>query len=174
MRRGLSNIAVLGGVRGALSIVLAATVTVSAVISASDILTIRTMALGVAFLSIAFQVPLLFRYVRSRFKDRPTEQASKVDEKLSTVSASIEELRKLRAEEKISEQEFTHQLEEYKNKLQETLHESSVLMETRKIIHERASMIYSSVKKPSEGKAGDHAAGKTREKKLRPQSPERF
>ena len=56
----------LGGVKGALSIALAATITTSAVISLSDIQTINTMVLGVAFISIVVQVPLLFRYVRKR------------------------------------------------------------------------------------------------------------
>jgi CPA1 family monovalent cation:H+ antiporter len=46
------NVAMLGGVRGALSIALVATITTSAVISQGDINTINTMVLGVAFISM--------------------------------------------------------------------------------------------------------------------------
>ena len=58
--RTWSNIAMLGGVRGALSIALAATITTSAVISQTDLHTISTMVFGVAFISIMVQVPSLF------------------------------------------------------------------------------------------------------------------
>ena len=51
------NIAMLGGVRGALSIALVATITTSAVISQGDINMLNTMVLGVAFISIVLQVP---------------------------------------------------------------------------------------------------------------------
>jgi monovalent cation:H+ antiporter, CPA1 family len=57
------NIAMLGGVRGALSIALAATLTASAVLSADDIRTITSMVLGVAFISIVFQIPILSQYI---------------------------------------------------------------------------------------------------------------
>ena len=143
-----SNIALFGGVRGALSIVLAATITASAVISVTDVTIIRTMALGVAFVSITFQVPILFRYVRTKFKDqRATQEEIKVEEKLSAVSASIEELIQSRKEGTISAEDFAYQLEENKDKLEETIHESSVMLETRKIIKERVSMLSSLVKK---------------------------
>ena len=56
----------LGGVRGALSIALAATITASAVISEADLHTINTMVFGVAFISIMVQVPLLFRYAKRK------------------------------------------------------------------------------------------------------------
>jgi CPA1 family monovalent cation:H+ antiporter len=62
-----SNMAMLGGVRGALSIALAASLTASTVVSASDAHTITTMVLGVAFLSITIQTPLLSRYVKRKF-----------------------------------------------------------------------------------------------------------
>ena len=57
----------LGGVRGALSIALAASLTGSAVVSGSDVRTITTMVFGVAFLSIAIQTPLLSRYIKRKF-----------------------------------------------------------------------------------------------------------
>jgi Na+:H+ antiporter len=158
-----SHIAFLGGVKGALSIVLAATITSSAVISLSEITIIRTMALGVAFLSITFQVPLLFSYVRSKFKVQKPEQELKVEEKLSNVSASIEEAIQLRNERKISKVEFGNKLEEFKDQIDETIHDSAMMLETKKIVKERVSMIYSSVKKKP----------KTKQKKSRQQKPEK-
>ena len=57
----------LGGVRRMLSIALAASLTASAVVSDSDVRTITTMVLGVAFLSIAIQTPLFSRYIKRKF-----------------------------------------------------------------------------------------------------------
>ncbi len=57
----------LGGVRGALSIALAASLSISAVLGPDSIRTITSMVLGVAFISIVFQVPILSRYVESGF-----------------------------------------------------------------------------------------------------------
>jgi monovalent cation:H+ antiporter, CPA1 family len=62
-----SNVAMLGGVRGALSIALAASLTAPTVVSGPDVRTITTMVLGVAFLSIAIQTPLLSRYIKRKF-----------------------------------------------------------------------------------------------------------
>jgi monovalent cation:H+ antiporter, CPA1 family len=62
-----SNIAMLGGVRGALSIALAASLSASAVISDSDVHVISSMVLGVTFLSIAIQTPLLSSYIKKKF-----------------------------------------------------------------------------------------------------------
>ena len=59
-----SNTAMLGGMRGALSIALAASLTGSTFLSGSDVQTITTMVVGVAFLSIVVQAPLLSRYVK--------------------------------------------------------------------------------------------------------------
>ncbi len=165
-----SNIAFLGGVKGALSIVLAATITASAVISLSDITIIRTMALGVAFLSITFQVPILFRYVRSKFKDQQPEQEIRVEEKLAAVSASIEETIQLRNERKISEQEFSNNLEEFKDKIEETIHDSTMMLETKNIVKKRVSMIYSSVNKKTKAtdKKNKRPASEKKEKKRNP------
>jgi monovalent cation:H+ antiporter, CPA1 family len=62
-----SNVAMLGGVRGALSIALAASLSASALVSDSDVHVISSMVLGVAFLSITIQTPLLSRYIRRKF-----------------------------------------------------------------------------------------------------------
>ncbi len=64
--RTWKNIAMLGGIRGALSIALAASL--PATIPARD--TIVSLVLGVAFLSIIFQGFLLSRYIRNKFPKR--------------------------------------------------------------------------------------------------------
>jgi monovalent cation:H+ antiporter, CPA1 family len=61
-----SNVAMLGGIRGALSIALAGSLTITAILSGSDISMITSMVLGVAFLSIVFQTPLLSRYIERK------------------------------------------------------------------------------------------------------------
>jgi monovalent cation:H+ antiporter, CPA1 family len=65
-----SNTAMLGGMRGALSIALVASLAGSALLSESDIQTITTMVVGVTFLSIVIQAPLLARYVRGKFEQQ--------------------------------------------------------------------------------------------------------
>jgi NhaP-type Na+/H+ or K+/H+ antiporter len=65
-------------VRGALSIALAASVGAFTVVSAADAQTITTMVLGVAFLSIVIQSPLMARYVRRRFENQQTLEASSI------------------------------------------------------------------------------------------------
>jgi monovalent cation:H+ antiporter, CPA1 family len=141
------NIAMLGGVRGALSIALAATITTSAVISLGDIQTINTMVLGVAFISIVLQVPLLFRYVRKRIPQDVSLPDEEIDEQFELISAHVEELRKLKSEGKISNEEFIRKIEENKKKLDELIAKSPITVETRKIIRARASALYGSLPK---------------------------
>jgi monovalent cation:H+ antiporter, CPA1 family len=112
------NIIMLGGVRGALSIALVVTITTSAVISEADINTINTMVLGVAFISIVFQVPLLFRYTRRKIPQMEIiSDEREIDEKFDLIAAHMEEARKLKAEGKISNEEFNKLIEESKRKL---------------------------------------------------------
>lgn len=137
----------LGGVKGALSIALAATITTSAVISLGDIQTINTMVLGVAFISIVIQVPLLFRYVRKRIPQTGISSDPEIDEQFELMSAHVEELRRLKTDGKISNEEFTRRIEENKKKLDELIAKSPVTVETKKIIRARASALYASMPK---------------------------
>ena len=91
-----SNIALLGGVRGALSIALAATITTSAVISITDLHTIDTMVFGVAFISIIVQVPLLFRYARRKMPESQAFKETELDEQFAQISSAIQEAHRLR------------------------------------------------------------------------------
>jgi monovalent cation:H+ antiporter, CPA1 family len=142
-----SNVAMLGGVRGALSIALVATITTSAVISKGDINTINTMVLGVAFISIMFQVPLLFRYVRKKIPQTDTPSETEIDEQFDLIASHMEEVRTLKAKGKISNEEFTRRIEENKQKLDELIETSPITVETRKIILARASALYNSFPK---------------------------
>ena len=141
------NIAMLGGVRGALSIALAATITTSAVISLGDIQIIDSMVLGVAFISIVFQVPLLFRYVRKKVPQTDIASDIVIDEQFELMASHIDELKKLKATGEISNEEFTESIEEGKKKLDELIAKSPVTIETRKIIRARASGLYASFPK---------------------------
>src|SRR5271157_5298153 len=149
------NIAMLGGVRGALSIALVATITTSAVISQGDINTINTMVLGVAFISIVFQVPLLFRYVRKKIPQTETASETEIDEQFELIASHMEEVRKLKSEGKISTEEFTKRIEENKKKLDELIATSPITVETRKIILARASALRNSFPKMPKRKTKD-------------------
>ena len=138
------NVAMLGGVKGALSIALAATITTSAVITLSDIQTINAMVLGVAFISIMLQVPLLFRYVRKRIPQTNIVSDIVIEEQFELMASHIEQLRKLKEEGQISNEEFTQSIEENKKKLDDLIAKSPVTIETKKIIRARASALYAS------------------------------
>lgn len=142
-----SNIAMLGGVRGALSIALAATITTSLVISQTDIDLISTMVFGVAFLSILIQVPLLFRYVKRKMPQAESPAEIELDEQFALISESLEESRRLRADEKISNKEYVEKLEKTKEKIDQLITQTKVTVETRKILQERASKLFPTLPK---------------------------
>ena len=152
-----ANIAMLGGVRGALSIALAATITTSAVISQNDLHTINTMVFGVAFISIMIQVPILFRYVRRKIPDSDAFKETALDEEFEKISSSIEEVQMLRSEGKISDIEFTERLERSKMEIEKLMTKSHASLETRKIIRARTSILFPSLQKLSRRKKRNEA-----------------
>ena len=79
------------------------------------------MVLGVAFISIVFQVPLLFRYVRKKIPQTETVSETEIDEQFDLIASHMEEVKKLRSEGKISNDEFTKRIEENKKKLDELI-----------------------------------------------------
>ena len=141
------NIAMLGGVRGALSIALVATITTSAFVSQGDINTIDTMVLGVAFISIVFQVPLLFRYVKKNIPQPSNMSQTEIDKQFELIASLMEELRKQKSEGKISNEEFIRLIEENKERLDDLIATSPITVETKKIIRARASALYASFPK---------------------------
>jgi NhaP-type Na+/H+ or K+/H+ antiporter len=150
-----ANIAMLGGVRGALSIALAATITTSAVISQTDLHTINTMVFGVAFISIMIQVPLLLRYVRNKMPDYEAFKETELDEQFAQISLSIEEVHKLKSEGKISDIEFAERLEDSRMEIEKLMAKSHATLKTRKIIQARASILFPSLQKLSRRKKNE-------------------
>ena len=63
------------------------------------------------------------------------------------MASHIEELRKLKSEGKISNEEFIASIEENKKKLDDLIAKSPVTVETKKIIRARASALYASLPK---------------------------
>ena len=147
-----SNIAFLGGVRGALSIALAATITATALISQQDIQTINTMVLGVAFVSIVIQVPLLFRYIRNKIPQINDVSETDLDDQFYQLASNMEEIRKLKSEGKITNEEFTKRIEENKKKLDDLILASPTTVETKQIVLARAHALYASLPKDPNAK----------------------
>jgi len=138
------NVSMLGGMRGALSIALAVSIPVS-VLSTSDESLLTTLVLGVAFISISIQAAALFRYIRRRF---PAEQRATVESlnaRLSKSASAIESLERLREEGGISDEEFTSQLENDREELQDIVKEINASVDPRSILRQRAAELYSSV-----------------------------
>lgn len=147
-----SNIAMLGGVRGALSIALAATITTSTVISVSDLHMINTMVFGVAFLSIIIQVPLLLRYVKRKMPESEAFKKTELDDQFVQITSTILEAHNLQLQGKISNQEFAKRLQESKFALEAMIAQSKVSLETREILRARASVLFPQLIKISENR----------------------
>jgi monovalent cation:H+ antiporter, CPA1 family len=129
------NVAMLGGVRGALSIVLLASIPSS--VEQRD--TIVTMVLGVAFLSITLQGSLLHRYVSTRFPRKRKAIRSESDAKLSATLAEIEQLRKARAFGTIPEEEFATRLDQKEKQIEQVVEEMKMTNQTTKVLRSRAA-----------------------------------
>jgi CPA1 family monovalent cation:H+ antiporter len=139
-----SNIALLGGVRGALSIALAATITTSVVISQTDLHTISTLVFGVAFVSILVQVPILFRYTKKRITESEVFKETPLDSQFIAISSTIEQLHKLRLEGKISDTTFAEGLDESKKEIENLIAQSRLSLKTKKILQARVSSLFPS------------------------------
>jgi monovalent cation:H+ antiporter, CPA1 family len=139
-----SNIALLGGVRGALSIALAATITTSVVISQTDLHTISTLVFGVAFVSILVQVPILFRYTKKRITESEVFKETPLDSQFIAISSTIEQLHKLRLEGKISDTAFAEGLDESKKEIENLIAQSRLSLKTKKILQARVSSLFPS------------------------------
>jgi NhaP-type Na+/H+ or K+/H+ antiporter len=92
------NIAMLGGMKGALSIALGTSISASALISSSDVNTISNLVLGVVFLSIVLQATLLSRYVTRIFPQEQTAMEEELNVRLTRAVTAIGDLEKLRME----------------------------------------------------------------------------
>ena len=152
------NVAMLGGVRGALSIALAASISDSSVVSTSDADLILNMVLGVAFASIVLQSFSLSSYIRKGFRTEDSvdvtaaaakattaEEELRFDASVERVASSIESLRKLRQEKRITDEEFFRELEGSKSELERILDQAELDLPTSEILKERTKELYSSV-----------------------------
>ncbi len=133
------NVAMLGGMKGALSIVLLASIPSS--VAERD--TVTTMVLGVAFLSITLQGSLLFRYVDAKFPRSQKTTTREADEKLSSTLAELEELRKQRERGTIPEDEFASKMGQKEKELAQLVEEMKVTNQTAKVLRSRWKGLFS-------------------------------
>jgi CPA1 family monovalent cation:H+ antiporter len=127
------NVAMLGGMKGALSIVLLASVPATA----EDGGTITTMVLGVAFLSITLQGSFLYRYADSTFPRSHKSSKTEADAKLTSTLAELEELRKAREKGEIAEDDFALWMGKKEEELAQLVEEMKVTNQTMKVLRSR-------------------------------------
>jgi Na+:H+ antiporter len=127
------NVAMLGGMKGALSIVLLASIPASV----ADRNTVTTMVLGVAFISITLQGSVLFRYVDSTFPRSHKSAKTEADAKLTATLAELEELRRMRERGSLTEDEFTAQMSHKQKELAELVEGMKVTNQTEKVLRAR-------------------------------------
>jgi CPA1 family monovalent cation:H+ antiporter len=139
------NVAMLGGVRGAISIALSATVVSSTLISASDASKISSMVLGVAFTSIILQGALLSSYIKRSFPEEKRAKQEEINLRLARTASGIETLQKLKSEGKISGEDFLLELERDRDELAEILSELQTTIGPTDILKTRASRLYDSL-----------------------------
>lgn len=140
------NMAMIGGVRGAVSIALAASITVSSFVPSKSVNDINTMVFGVALISITLQAGYLSRYAKRVFHQDQEREHEQLSIKLAKARSAIEALQKLYEEGKISEGEFANQLEKDKDELTEVLSEINTKIDAASLARSRASELFSSVK----------------------------
>ena len=127
------NVAMLGGTKGALSIVLLASIPSSV----EQLDTITTMVLGVAFLSITLQGSFLFRYADSTFPRSHKSAKSEADAKLTATLAELEELRKAKEKGNIVEDEFASLMSKKEKELAQLVEEMKLTNQTMKVLRSR-------------------------------------
>lgn len=137
--RAWTHVAMLGGMRGALSVALAASIPVSLFITQADVSTISTLVLGVAFISITLQAFLLSSYIRRHF---PRGGEEEFDVRLKRALASIETLQKLRDEGKIEYDSFVAELDRDKDELREVMSEIHSSSGVKDIFVNRTSKLF--------------------------------
>lgn len=135
------NVAMLGGMRGALSIALAASIPAS-IANASSV---QTMVLGVAFVSLSVQAAIMSRYIKTRFVESQGLQVEEFNVRLSKAVAAIESLQKLKEQGKVSDEEFAGELERDKDELREVLGDIRSTLGPAEITKKRAADLYSAV-----------------------------
>lgn len=144
-----SRVAMLGGVRGAVSIVLATSITATVMLSESDVTLISTLVFGVAFISIMIQVPMLMRYVQSNLAQVDEEHSNELNMDFETLQEQITEVNRQKLEGKISPEDYDLSIAEIKCELNEIICNSSASLTTKKIVQERAATVFATLPKLS-------------------------
>jgi monovalent cation:H+ antiporter, CPA1 family len=139
------NIAMLGGMKGALSIALATSISASALISSGDVDTVSNLVLGVVFMSIVLQATLLTRYVTRIFPQEETAVQEELNVRLTRAVTAIGDLEKLRMDGKITEDQFFDQMEIDKNELEDVLAEMDARTHPTRILKTRTTDLYKSI-----------------------------
>lgn len=140
------NMAMIGGVRGALSIALAASIAASAYVTSQNVNAINTMVFGVALISITIQAGILSKYAKRAFHQDQEREHEQLNIRLAKARSAIEVLQKLFEEGKVSESEFAEQLEKDKDELTEVLSEINTKIDAAGLARIRALDLFSSVK----------------------------
>jgi Na+:H+ antiporter len=144
------NVAMLGGMKGALSIVLMASIPAS--LERRD--TVTTMVLGVAFLSITLQGSVLFRYADARFTRSQKAVKKEADAKLTATLAELEELRRGKEKGAITEDDFAKWMGAKEKELAQLVEEMKVTNQTAKVLRSRWRGVTSSFRRRSRKKKG--------------------
>lgn len=139
------NVAMIGGMRGALSIALSATIVSSTMISPKYSDTISTMVLGVAFTSIIVQGAFLSSYTKRTFPEEERKQEEEFTARLARVASSIDSLQKLRRDGKVTNEEFSQQLESNRDSLAEMLAQLETTIGPTDILKTRVARLYDSL-----------------------------
>jgi hypothetical protein len=139
------NIAMLGGMKGALSIALATSISASALISSGDVDMISNLVLGVAFLSIVLQSAIISRYVVRIFPQEGSIVEEELNVRLARAVTAIGDLEKERIDGKISESDFVDRLESDKDELGEVLSEMDARSRPTRILKTRTNDLYTSI-----------------------------
>jgi monovalent cation:H+ antiporter, CPA1 family len=138
------NVAMLGGMRGALSIALSASIASSAAISTTDAVTVSDMVLGVAFTSIIVQGALLSTYAKRAFPEQEKAKEA-ITARFASTASDIDALQKLKNEGKVSNAEFVSELERYRDSLSEILSELETSVSPSDILRAHATRLYDSI-----------------------------
>jgi monovalent cation:H+ antiporter, CPA1 family len=138
------NVSMLGGMRGALSIALAVSIPAT-VISSAEHIELTTLVLGVAFISISVQAAALYRYIKRSFAAEQQATVENLNARLSRSASAIKSLEDLRAQGKISDEEFANQLERDREELRDVVKEINNTLDPRSILRRRSNELYSSI-----------------------------
>ncbi|MEM3684421.1 MAG: cation:proton antiporter [Conexivisphaerales archaeon] len=109
------NVAMLGGMRGAISIALVATLPSTL----AERQLIASMVLGVAFISIMLQGPLLSRYIKGRFREEMKQEKGRVEAMLTATLMDIRDIQNLKVKGEESDKELIQRLEADKERLEQ-------------------------------------------------------